>query len=152
MIKKKLIVGADHAGFELKLIVCEFLKSQGFLFEDLGTDSTEPCDYPEVAKAVCKKVLALENSLGILICATGAGISIAANKCTGIRAVCCFETYTARLAREHNNANVLCLGSRVLGQGLALEIIEIFANTPFSEEVRHVRRLVQISEMERDGR
>lgn len=143
----KVFIGSDHGGYSLKEIVVKELNSKGIDFEDLGTNSPDSVDYPDYAKAVCEKVIANEGSLGILICGTGIGMSISANKVKGIRAALVSDVFSAIATREHNNANVLCLGERVTGPGLALMIVDKFLNTPFLGG-RHERRVNKISAME----
>lgn len=134
-----LFIGSDHAGFSLKAAVIEYLKSEGRAVTDLGTHSADSCDYPQAARAVCKAVL--ENGgQGVLICGSGIGMSIAANRCPGIRAALCTHEFHARACRQHNDANVLCLGERVTAPGLALELVKIFLQTGF-EGGRHARRV-----------
>jgi len=139
----KVILGSDHAGFELKQNLKEFLSAQNFQVEDVGCFSNESCDYPDFAKAVAEKVLK-ENSAGILVCGAGIGMSIAANKVRGIRAANCYSIETAKLAREHNNANILCLGARLLEKQKAFEIAKAFLETEFSNEERHKKRTEKI--------
>ena len=127
----KVIIGCDHAGYNLKLQVLEHLKEKGVEFVDVGTNSPESCHYPEIAHAVCTKVQAGEAPVGILICGTGIGMSMAANKHLGIRAACCSDTFSARLTREHNDANVLCFGERVIGAGLAMDLVDAFLDAEF---------------------
>ena len=134
-----IIIGSDHGGFNLKQEIVAHLKKLGYQVSDLGCYSLDSCDYPVIAKAVAKKVLE-ENSRGILICGTGIGVSIAANRFNGIRASHCTDTFTARMTRMHNDSNVLCLGERITGQGLALDIVDIWLNTEF-EGGRHQRRV-----------
>ena len=143
----KVIIGCDHAGYNLKLQVLEHLKEQGVEYVDVGTNSPESCHYPEIAHAVCTKVQAGEAPVGILICGTGIGMSMAANKHLGIRAACCSDTFSARLTRLHNNANVLCLGARVLGTGLALDLVDEFITAEFEGD-RHVKRLSLVEDIE----
>ena len=138
-----IIIGSDHGGFNLKQEIVAHLKKLGYQVSDLGCYSLDSCDYPVIAKAVAKKVLE-ENSRGILICGTGIGVSIAANRFNGIRASHCTDTFTARMTRMHNNSNVLCLGERITGQGLALDIVDIWLNTEF-EGGRHQRRVDMLS-------
>jgi len=149
MPKQKIFLGADHAGFRLKEEIKGFLGSIGYDFEDLGafTDKT-PCDYPETAFKLAKKV-AKNNAKGILVCGTGTGEAIVANKVKGIRAANCFNEYTARMSREHNNSNVLCLGARVLSASAAKKITKAWLGTGFSKEPRHKRRVAQISAIEK---
>jgi ribose 5-phosphate isomerase B len=131
MKTSKVIIGCDHAGYNLKLQVLEHLKEKGVEFVDVGTNSPESCHYPEIAHAVCTKVQAGEAPVGILICGTGIGMSMAANKHLGIRAACCSDTFSARLTREHNDANVLCFGERVIGAGLAMDLVDAFLDAEF---------------------
>lgn len=140
-----IFIGSDHAGFTLKSAIFEFLKQDGRKVTDMGTYSMESCDYPNSAQAVCKEVLA-KNGVGILICGTGIGMSITANRIKGIRAAMCTHEFHARAARQHNNANVLCLGERVTAPGLALELLKIFLNTGF-EGGRHERRVALIDKI-----
>lgn len=139
----KVVIGADHAGFHYKEIVIDYLKARNIEFIDVGTYTPESCDYPEIARKVAEKVIHCEADRGILICGTGIGVSIAANKVHGIRAALCGDTYSARVSRAHNNANVLCLGSRVVGEHLALDIVDIWLKTGF-EGGRHKRRVDMI--------
>lgn len=145
----KIAIGNDHAAPELKLAVIEHLKSKGIESVDMGCSVGEKCDYPNAAKAVCEKVTSGECDLGILICGTGIGMSIAANKVKGIRAACCSEQFSARLTREHNNANVLCFGARVVGEGTALDLVDAFVDTPYSNDERHQRRIDLITDIEK---
>lgn len=138
----KIIIGSDHGGFNLKTAVAEYLKNNGYEVEDLGCYSKESCDYPVVAKAVAQRVLDT-SSKGILICGTGIGVSIAANRFDGIRASHCTDTFTARMTRMHNNSNILCLGERITGVGLALDIVDIWLKTEF-EGGRHQIRINMI--------
>ena len=146
---KKIILGGDHAAPELKAIVREHLLARGFEVEDVGTHSTESCNYPDIARVLCKKLQNGEGDLGILICGTGIGMSMAANKHRGIRAACCSDTFSARLTREHNNANVLCFGARVVAQGLALELVDAFVNAEF-EGGKHQKRVDMIAAIEQE--
>lgn len=139
MTGSRLIVGSDHAGFPLKQLCLEHLPSRGYHCEDLGTYSTDSCDYPEFAFKVCQEVLEAE-ALGLLVCGSGLGMSMAANRVLGIRAALCTNEYLARMARKHNDANILCLGARVIGVDLALAILETFLATPF-EGGRHSQRV-----------
>lgn len=140
----KIALGADHGGFQLKEAVKEHLQKKGHEIIDCGTDSDRSVDYPEYGFMVGKTIICEEAQLGIVICGTGIGISIAANKVRGIRAALCTDGYMAKMAREHNNANILALGARVLGSGLALEIVDTFIATNFSGS-RHARRVDQIT-------
>jgi ribose 5-phosphate isomerase B len=137
-------VGSDHGGFEFKEMIISFLRELGRDVDDVGCYSAESVDYPDFADKVCKKVQSGECERGILICGTGIGMSIAANRYRDIRAALCHEAYTARMSREHNNANVLCLGGRVLGPEIALDIVGTWVETAFAGG-RHQRRLDKLS-------
>lgn len=137
---KKIGVGSDHAGVNLKNKIAEFLKEKGFEVTDYGTNSTASCDYPVYAKAVAKSVANGENERGIICCGSGIGVSIAANKVKGVRAVLAHEPYSAMLSRLHNDANVLCLGERITGESLALDIVETWLHSEY-EGGRHQRRV-----------
>ena len=139
-----IAIGSDHGGYELKCLLAEHLKKQGYELRDFGCDSPASCDYPDIAHPLAKAVAAGECECGILICGTGIGMSMAANKEPGIRAALCGDVYSAKLTREHNDANVLTLGARVTGPGLAEMIVDTFLTTPFSNEERHVRRIGKI--------
>ncbi len=139
-----IAIGSDHGGYALKQEVMAHLRARGFEFKDYGTYSEASCDYPVYAKAVAHAVADGECERGILICGTGIGVSITANKVPGIRAALCGDCFTARATREHNDANVLCMGARVVGPGLALMIVDNFLDTPFSNDARHIRRIAQI--------
>ncbi|UZQ85458.1 ribose 5-phosphate isomerase B [Thermoclostridium stercorarium] len=145
-----IAIGSDHGGYELKEAIKGYLDSEKIPYRDFGTYSTEAVDYSDIGVVVAKAVASGECDLGIVICGTGIGISIAANKVPGIRAALCTDTYMARMAREHNNANVLALGGRVLGIGLALDIVKTFMETPFSHEARHQRRIDKINAIEEE--
>jgi len=142
-----IAIGSDHGGYELKKEIMAHLDAAGALYEDCGTYDTESCDYPDYAHAVCKKIQDGEADSGILICGTGIGMSIAANKHKGIRAAVCGDCFSAKFTRRHNDANVLCLGARVTGPGLAMEIVDLFLNEKF-EGGRHARRVEKIKELE----
>lgn len=137
----KIAIGSDHGGFELKQEIIKHLTSRNIIVEDLGCQDSSSCDYPVYAKSVCDTVTAKNADLGILVCGTGIGMSMAANKQDGIRAALCHDVFSAQATREHNNANVLCLGARVVGPGLALMIVDTFVDTPFSNDTRHIRRI-----------
>ncbi len=148
---RKIAVGADHGGYELKGVIVEHLRQSGYVVQDFGTHGLESVDYPDYAYQVARAVAAGEYDLGILICGTGIGMSIAANKIVGVRAAVCGDTYSARMSRLHNNANILCLGGRVLGPGLALDIVDVWLRTEF-EGGRHARRVEKIRQMEASRR
>lgn len=144
-----IYIGSDHGGFELKSELIAFVKNELKLeIEDLGCHSKESVDYPDFAVEVCKKVIK-KNSLGILICTTGIGISISANRIKGIRCALCSEEYSASMARRHNDANVLALGGKVIGIGLAKSILKTFINSQF-EGGRHKRRVDKIDLIEKN--
>ena len=136
-----IYIGSDHGGYSLKLEVIEHLKNRGIEVTDIGCDSEASCDYPVYAKKVTDAIKDGSADLGILICGTGIGMSMAANKESGIRAALCHDVFSAKATREHNNANILCLGARVVGPGLALMIIDTFIDTSFSHDERHIRRI-----------
>lgn len=138
----KIIIGSDHGGFNLKREIIKHLESSNYEIEDLGCFTKESCDYPVIAKAVSKKVLETR-AKGILVCGTGIGVSITANRFDGIRASHCTDTFTARMTRMHNDSNILCLGERTTGIGLALDIVDIWLNTDF-EGGRHQKRIEMI--------
>ena len=139
-------VGSDHGGFALKEAIKKHLEERGLEYKDFGTYSSASCDYPVYGRAVAKAVAAGECQLGILICGTGIGISMTANKVPGVRAALCSDCFSAEATRLHNNANILALGARVLGEGLALKIVDTFLDTPFSNDERHIRRISMIEE------
>lgn len=143
----RVALGADHGGYELKEAIRTHLEAQGIEVRDFGTHSNDSVDYPKYGFAVGSAIIKGEADLGIAVCGTGLGISIAANKIPGIRAAVCTETFSARMAREHNNANILALGARVIGVGLALDIVDIFLKTEFSGG-RHALRVNLISGIE----
>ncbi|WP_368293397.1 ribose 5-phosphate isomerase B [Dehalobacter sp. TBBPA1] len=143
----KIALGADHAGYQLKECIKEFLAEKGHEILDCGTDSDISVDYPEYGFNVGKAVIENKADSGIVVCGTGIGISIAANKVKGIRAALCTDSYMAKMARQHNNANILALGARVIGQGVALDIVETFLTTSFSGW-KHARRVDMISGFE----
>ena len=139
----RVAIGADHAGFLLKRPVIETLEELGHTYQDFGTYDEQRVDYPDMAALVCRAVLSGECDAGILICGTGIGMSLAANRFPGIRATLCHESYTARMAREHSNGNVLCIGGRVLGEGVAREIVKVWMSTSFAGG-RHADRLAKV--------
>lgn len=141
-----IAIGSDHGGFALKAEIMKHLEKRGLPYRDFGTYSEASCDYPVYGRAVAKAVAAGEYEFGILICGTGIGVSITANKIPGVRAALCGDCFSAQATREHNDANILALGARVIGPGLALKIVDTFLDTPFSGEERHVRRISMIEE------
>jgi len=145
----KIALGSDHGGFQLKETIKEFLDSLGMEHKDFGTINEDSVDYPDFALDVAKAVAAGEYDKGILVCGTGIGIGIAANKVTGIRAAICGDVFSAKASREHNNANILSLGQRVIGPGLALEIVKAWLTTEFAGG-RHQRRIDKISDIEKE--
>jgi ribose 5-phosphate isomerase B len=147
----RIIVGADHAGFPLKGRVVDALRSWGHEVEDVGTHTGEPVDFPDVARLVCDPVRKGEADRGVMVCGTGIGACMAANKIPGVRAAVAWNEETARLARQHNDANVLCVGARFIDSDLAARIIRAFLETDF-EGGRHERRVQQIAELERRER
>jgi ribose 5-phosphate isomerase B len=142
-----IAVASDHAGYRLKLVVVEHLQAGGHEVIDLGTDSEEPVDYPPLCAAAGRAVTGGRAEFGIVLGGSGQGETMAANKVRGVRAALCLSEYTARLARQHNDANVLGLGGRILGDGLALSIVDLFLSTPF-EGGRHQRRVAQLADIE----
>lgn len=144
-----IAIGCDHAGVEMKKAVIAALEEKGFEMKDMGTDG-EPCDYPDMAMAVCGLVTSGECEKGILICGTGIGMSMAANKVKGIRAALCSDSFSAKYTRLHNDANVMCMGARTIGSGLACELAEIFLTTGF-EGGRHQRRIDLITDIENNN-
>lgn len=145
---KKIAIACDHAGLSLKKQVCDWLKELKVSYDDLGCHSEDSVDYPDYAAAVARQVSRGDVAQGILICGTGMGMAMTANKFNGVRAVTAFDEYTARMSREHNDANVLCLGGRTIKPEIAKGLLKIFLETPFTEG-RHVRRLEKISQIEK---
>lgn len=144
----KIALGSDHGGLNLKKEIISHLESKNIEVTDFGTHNEASCDYPDYALKVAEEVAAKNFELGILICGTGIGISIAANKVPGIRAALCSDTFSAHSTREHNNANILALGERVVGKGLALDIVDAFISAEFEGD-RHQKRIDKITEIER---
>ncbi len=142
-----IAIGSDHGGYALKQEIMAHLKENGIDYKDYGTMTTDSCDYPDYAETVCAAVNAGEARYGILICGTGIGISMAANKIHGIRAALCGDYFSAKYTRKHNDANVLCLGGRTIGAGLALELVDVFLSTAF-EGGRHQTRVDKIMALE----
>jgi len=144
---KKIAFGCDHGGFDYKEAVIKHLQEKGIEVIDCGCDSTASVDYPIYADKVCKEITENNAELGILICGTGIGMSIAANKHKGIRAACCENTFSARMTRAHNDTNILCLGARVIGCGLALDMIDLFIETEFMGD-RHQKRVDMLNALD----
>ena len=144
-------IGCDHGGLEMKNVITEHLKARGFEVCDKGTYTTDSVDYPEIALKVTEDITSGKANLGILVCGTGIGMSIAANKVKGIRAAVCTDHFSTKYTRLHNNTNILCLGGRVIGTGLALELVDIFVDTEF-EGGRHQRRVDMITNIENGGK
>jgi len=145
----KVVIGCDHAAVDMKNQVADDLRSKGYEVTDVGTYTNDSCDYPVIAHELCTKIQDGSHKLGILICGTGIGMSMAANKHHGIRAACCSEPYSAQLTRQHNDANVLCFGARVVGLGTALQLVDAFLNTDY-EGGRHQRRVDLVNQIEKD--
>lgn len=145
----RLALSSDHAGYELKRDLAAILGQKGHAVLDLGTHSTAPVDYPDAAESVAQALQKGEADRGIIVCGSGAGVSIAANKFPGVRAAVCHDTYTAHQAVEHDDMNVLCLGARVIGASLAQDIVTAFLGASFSGEARHQRRLDKVLAFER---
>ncbi|MHB8155844.1 MAG: ribose 5-phosphate isomerase B [Desulfocucumaceae bacterium] len=145
----RLAISSDHGGFALKGEIIKYLKEKNIQLDDLGTYSEESVDYPDYALAVAEAVSAGTFGLGIICCGTGIGVSISANKVPGVRAALCHDTFSARMAREHNDANVLTLGQRVIGVGLALDIVQSFLDARFEGGGRHSRRLEKMCAIEK---
>ncbi len=141
-----IAIGNDHTGYELKLAIMEYLDKRGIAYKDFGCGNITSSDYPDYAKAVGHAIQQKECDKGILICGTGIGISIAANKMKGIRAALCHDCFSAEATRLHNDANVLAMGARVIGTGHALKIVETFLDTDFTQEERHIRRINMLEE------
>lgn len=141
-----IALGCDHGGFELMQEVIAHLEQRGIDYQNFGTYGKESCDYPEFAKKVANAVVSGSCEKGILICGTGIGISIAANKVPGVRCALCHDCFSAQATREHNDANILAMGGRVIGPGHALQVVDLFLDTPFSNDERHIRRIQKIEE------
>lgn len=142
-----IAIGSDHGGYLLKEEIKKHLEEKGYDFKDLGTDSTASCDYPVYAEKVCNAIQSGKCEKGILVCGTGIGMSMCANKCKGIRAAVCGDHFSAEFTRKHNNANVLCLGARVIGSGVAMQLVDTFLTTEF-EGGRHEKRIEMMMELE----
>ncbi|MDO4743856.1 MAG: ribose 5-phosphate isomerase B [Clostridia bacterium] len=143
-----LAIGADHGGVNLKEILKKYLEGRGFEVKDFGTYDVSSCDYPDIAKEVCDAVVSGECERGILVCGTGIGMSMAANKVRGIRAAHVTDTYSARMTREHNDANIICLGERITGCDLAVEIVKAYIDAEF-QGGRHLRRVDKVMALEK---
>lgn len=137
----KIYIGSDHAGFDLKEKLKDYLRKQDYAFEDIGTYSKEPVDYPDIAKSLIMKITSGMDNKGILICATGIGMTIAANRDNMIRAALCQDVRTAKMSREHNDANILVMGSEIVSDEMSRQITKTFLETKFSNEERHKRRI-----------
>ena len=147
-MEKKFVLACDHAGYPLKEELKEIFTKEGYEVIDCGTDSLASVDYPAYATKLCETITRKEAKLGILVCGTGIGMSMAANKHAGIRAACCSDTFSARMTRMHNDANVLCMGARVVGAGLAADIAKLFLETEF-EGGRHQRRVDLVNALDK---
>ena len=143
----KIAIGCDHGGLNLKSEIVTYLKTEGIEVKDFGTYTSDSCDYPDIALPVAEAVVSKEFDFGILICGTGIGISIAANKVPGVRAALCSDTFSAHATREHNNANILAMGERVVGKGLAIDIVKTFIESKFEGD-RHMLRIQKITDIE----
>lgn len=141
-------IGSDHGGINLKKTIKDYLEGRGFEVKDFGTYDQSSCDYPDIAKVVCDGVISGECEKGILVCGTGIGMSIAANKVNGIRAAHVTDTYSSRMAKEHNNANIICLGERITGCDLAVEIVKAYIDAEFGGD-RHQKRVDKIMALEK---
>jgi ribose 5-phosphate isomerase B len=150
IIMNKIIIGCDHGGLALKNEIIAHLNKRGIEVVDVGTYTSASCNYPDYARALCTRIQSGEFERGILVCGTGIGMSIAANKHNGIRAACCSDTFSARMTRMHNNANVLCLGGRGVGAGLACDMVDLFVDTDF-EGGRHTTRVDMLADIESDN-
>lgn len=145
----RIAIASDHAGFDLKQEIIQYLKDEGYDYQDFGPYDEEAVDFPDFARPVAEAVAKGECERGILICGTGIGMSMAANKIKGARASLCHDGYTAYMTRAHNDANILCIGSRVTGVGVALDIVDVWLSTPFSGMDRHQRRVDKLAALER---
>lgn len=144
---KPVALAADHGGYELKEAIRKHLDEIGVAYKDFGSYTGEACDYPDMAEAACRAVVAGECHKALLFCGTGVGISMSANKIRGIRACCCSDAFSAEYTRRHNDANALCMGGRVVGPGLGIYLVDLFLNTPF-EGGRHQRRIDKMMALE----
>ncbi len=148
-MKDIILIGSDHAGFKLKEKIKNYLQKNKIKFVDFGTFDEKPCDYPDISIKVASEVSKSKNRKGILICGTGTGMVIAANKVRGVRAAMCYDVYSAKMAREHNDANILCLRGRKFSYNKTINVLKIWINTKFSGKSRHKRRINKISKFER---
>lgn len=144
----KIAIGCDHGGINLKPVLVDYLTKKGYEFKDFGTFTKESCDYNDYAEQVANAVACGEFDRGILICGTGIGMSIVANKVKGVRCAHCHDVFSAKMTRLHNDANIIAMGERVIGAGLMLEIVDAFLTTDFSGDERHVRRVEKIKALE----
>ena len=144
----KIAIGCDHGGINLKPVLIEYLNKKGYTFKDFGTFGKESCDYNDYAELVAAAVVSGEYDRGILICGTGIGMSIVANKIKGVRCAHCHDVFSAKMTRLHNDANIIAMGERVIGPGLMLEIVDAFLSTDFSGDERHIRRVNKIKSLE----
>ncbi len=144
----KIALGSDHGGFDLKTLIAAHLKERGIEYKDCGCNDKSSCDYPVFGRAAAEAVANGECDMGIVVCTTGIGISITANKVKGIRCALCSEPLSAKMTRLHNDANMLALGGALIGQNMAYEIVDTFLDTPFSGEEKHVRRIGEIAQTE----
>jgi len=147
-MEKIIALASDHAGFPLKEEIKAYFEKEGIKFIDLGTDSLASVNYPDYAEKLCNSITNGEAALGVLVCGTGIGMSMAANKHKGIRAACCSDTFSARMTRMHNDANVLCMGARVVGAGLAIDMVDLFITTEF-EGGRHQARVDMLNALDK---
>ena len=150
-ISLRIALGGDHAGFPLKQAVAEKFNTLVASLTDCGTDSIESCDYPDFAVAVAKEIIQGRADRGIVVCGSGVGVSVAANKIPGIRAAVCHDTYSAHQGVEHDDMNILCIGGRIIGSELAFEIVDSFLRASYVPQDRHARRLSRVLEIERQG-
>lgn len=139
-----IALGSDHGGYDLKQVIIEYLKEKGIAYKDFGCMDKSSTDYPDFGKAAAQAVVSGECEKGILVCTTGIGISIAANKVKGIRCALCHDSYSAKMTRLHNDANMLAMGGGIVGPNLAIDIVETFLNTHFSGEEKHIRRISKL--------
>ncbi|HBE70164.1 MAG TPA: ribose 5-phosphate isomerase B [Planctomycetaceae bacterium] len=145
---RTLAIGGDHAGYNLKSIIVGELAAWGYTIKDCGPENDSPCDFPDFAEKVCSQVVSGQAQRGLLVCGSGVGVCVAANKFPGIRASICHDTYSARQGVEHDDMNVLCIGARIVGQSLATELVRSFLNATYSPETRHARRVEKILDIE----